>query len=143
MKKFPNFADFMKWSTSTKGPDALWAGLQCPLRINPAMSGALTEPRLGQGWAGKIIFLGVLRKANLAIFRYIWEKRKPQLTVNIPCSNLKGHFVKCSKEPFICFLIRKIHTTWWGLNLTERKSSRIAESGFEYLRVCSFKVQSQ
>ena len=34
-------------------------------------------------------------------------------------------------------------TTWWGLNLIEKKSSRIAESGFEYLRVCSFKVQSQ
>ena len=34
-------------------------------------------------------------------------------------------------------------TAWWGLNLIERKSSRIAESGFEYLRVCSFKVQSQ
>ena len=34
-------------------------------------------------------------------------------------------------------------TTWWGLNLIERKSSRIAESGFQYLRVCSFIVQSQ
>ena len=37
----------------------------------------------------------------------------------------------------------KPHTTWWGLNIIEKKSSRIAESGFEYLRVCSFIVQSQ
>ena len=36
-----------------------------------------------------------------------------------------------------------ILTTWWGLNLIERKSSRIAESRFQYLRVCSFIVQSQ
>ena len=34
-------------------------------------------------------------------------------------------------------------TTWWGLNLIERKSSRIAESGLQNLRVCSVIVQSQ
>ena len=28
-------------------------------------------------------------------------------------------------------------TTWWGLNLIEKKSSRIAESEFGYLRVCN------
>ena len=43
----------------------------------------------------------------------------------------------------IIIKIGSSHTTWWGLNLIERKSSRIAESGFEYLRVCSFIVQSQ
>ena len=34
-------------------------------------------------------------------------------------------------------------TTWWGLNLIEKKSSRIAESGFECLSVCSFIVHCQ
>ena len=34
----------------------------------------------------------------------------------------------------------KLITTWWGSNLIEKKSFRIAESGFGKLRVCSFIV---
>ena len=37
----------------------------------------------------------------------------------------------------------KQHTTWWGLNLIEKKSSRIAESWFVYLRACSSIIYSQ
>ena len=49
----------------------------------------------------------------------------------------------CLKAGPLVKFLNKLCTTWWGLNLIERKSSRIAESGFEYLRVCSFIVQSQ
>ena len=64
----------------------------------------------------------------------LWEKEK--LTMEFDDLQMKWTEIQQTK-------VKKTLTTWWGLNLIENKSSRIAESGFEYLRVCSFIVHCQ
>ena len=86
----------------------------------------------------------------------LWKRTGKRSLVKISAYSMKNgkvstfDVVKWSKKVKIQFK-KKITlcyekeqaTTWWGLNLIERKSSKIAESGFQYLRVRSFIVQSQ